>query len=236
MKKLVIIPAFNEAGSIEALVKKIKKVVIDFDVIIINDCSTDETLKVCKKIGVKVLDLPFNLGIGGAVQAGYRYAYQNNYDIAVQVDGDGQHNPIFLDALTKEIENGYDMVIGSRFLEGKGFQSTLIRRIGIDFFSYLIKFITQNEVTDPTSGFRACNKNLIAYFALNYPKDYPEPETIVCAYRLNMKVKEVPVVMNSRESGISSINHLKSIYYMVKVTLAILIDSLKRENKFMKEE
>lgn len=230
MKKIVIIPAYNESGNINNLLNKLSQF-NDYHVVVVNDCSTDNTVEICRKWeNIKVLDLPFNLGIGGAVQTGYRYAWQNNYDIAIQVDGDGQHDPSFLDSLVAPLEvMGCEMVIGSRFLENEGFQSTSLRRAGIGFFSWLIKILTGQLITDPTSGFRACNKRVISYFANHYPKDYPEPETIISVYRLGGKIKEIPVIMHERRSGVSSINYLKSIYYMLKVTLAILIDLLKKE-------
>jgi len=230
MRVLIIIPAYNEEGNLPKLLADIKKNNPYFDVIVINDCSLDRTKEVCKYYDSDVVNLPVNLGIGGAVQTGYKYAYYNNYDIAVQVDGDGQHNTKYINELIEKLDEGFNLCIGSRFIVNQGFQSTATRRAGIRFFSVLIKMVTGQVVSDPTSGFRACDKKLIEYFAQEYPKDYPEPETIVIARRNNFKVSEVPVIMAEREDGKSSITSFKSIYYMIKVTMAILIASLSKSN------
>lgn len=229
---LVIIPAYNEEENIGKLLKSFRSVNvldnIELDIVVINDCSKDQTSAVCRYHGVSVIDLPSNLGIGGAVQTGYKYALRNNYDFAVQIDGDGQHPPECLGEIIKPIlRNESDLVIGSRYLTKEGFQSTFARQIGIKFFSKLIKVISGQVVTDPTSGYRACNKRVIKMFAESYPKDYPEPETIVALRRNNFKVMEIPVVMRERENGHSSINFSKSIYYMIKVSMAIIIDKLR---------
>lgn len=228
MKKLIIIPAYNESEALSKTVQTIQKYAPDFDYIIINDCSTDGTLAICKDNHFSVVDLPLNLGIGGAVQTGYLYAYENGYDAAVQVDGDGQHDPAFLNEMVEHLEkNQLDMVIGSRFIEMKGFQSSAIRRLGIKYFSNLIKLLTGRKITDPTSGLRMVGKRGIESFAKNYPKDYPEPESVVSILRRGMKVEEIPVVMRERQGGVSSISAIKSIYYMIKVTLAILIERIR---------
>ena len=174
--------------------------------------------------GYNVINLPINLGIGGAVQTGYKYAYNHDYDIAVQVDGDGQHDPLFLGVMAQYLEeHSADMVIGSRFIEKKGFQSSRARRIGIVFFTKLIKIMTGATITDPTSGLRMVGRNVIELFSNDYPRDYPEPESVVAILRRHMKVIEIPVVMKEREGGVSSISLKKSVYYMIKVTLAIVI-------------
>lgn len=233
-RKLIIIPAYNEQDNIGLLLEKIK-LCSEFDVIVVNDCSLDSTYEVSKLKGVSVLSLPTNLGIGGAVQTGYKYAAKMGYDIAIQVDGDGQHDPTYLEFMTEPIVNNEaDLVIGSRFLDKKGFQSFFMRRVGIRFFSALIKLLTHSQITDPTSGFRACNKELIHYFADNYPSDYPEPESIVSVSRLGYRVLERPIIMRERMAGVSSIKQMRSIYYMLKVTLAILIDSIKKEDGVVK--
>lgn len=230
MKKLVIIPAYNESASILAAVQDIKKNAKEFDYIIINDRSTDNTLDICRKNKLNVLNLPLNLGIGGAVQTGYWYAYENGYDIAVQFDGDGQHNAKYLNQMADYlIENRLDMVIGSRFITNEGFQSSGARRLGIRYFTFLIKLLTGKKITDPTSGYRMCNEKVIQLFSNQYPKDYPEPETVVALIRKGMNVDEVPVVMRAREEGVSSISPKKSIYYMFKVTLAILIEKSRKK-------
>lgn len=225
MKKLIIIPAYNEGKKIVEVVNKIKDKVPDFDYIIINDGSTDETCEICRTNKLNVVNLPINLGIGGAVQTGYKYALNNGYDYAIQVDGDGQHDPIFLPNLIDEIDKGCDLCIGSRFIDKKGFQSSTARKMGISYFSFLIKLFCGEKITDPTSGFRACNAKLIKFFAMDYPRDYPEPETIITVKKHNYIIKEIPVIMKYREEGKSSITHLKSIYYMIKVYLAIVLSA-----------
>lgn len=229
MKKLIIIPAFNEEANIEKTITAIKNNAPNFDYIIINDCSTDKTKEICESFGYNIINLPINLGIGGAVQTGYKYAFKYGYDMAVQVDGDGQHDPEFLNIMADYIEkNHVDMVIGSRFIEKKGFQSSTARRMGIKFFSWLIKSLTGTIITDPTSGLRMAGRNVIALFAKDYPKDYPEPESVVAVLRKGMTVREIPVVMHKREGGVSSISPKKSVYYMIKVTLAILIERIRK--------
>lgn len=224
MKKLVIIPAYNEAGNILQTIQDIKENTKDFDYIIINDCSNDETIDICKRESLNYIDLPVNLGIGGAVQTGYMYAYRNGYDIAIQFDGDGQHSAKYLEEMSEKIANeDIDMVIGSRFITNEGFQSSGMRRLGIRFLSILIKIMSGHKVTDPTSGMRMVNRKLIKLFAYDYPKDYPEPESVVYILARKYKVMEVPVLMNARQEGTSSISPLKSIYYMIKVSIAIII-------------
>lgn len=229
VKKLIIIPAYNEAANIEKTVASIKANAQGFDYVIINDCSADNTRQICEKNGFNIVNLPINLGIGGAVQTGYRYAYDYGYDMAVQVDGDGQHDPGFLDTMAEYLtEHNLDMVIGSRFIEKKGFQSSYTRRMGIKFFTWLIKLMTGKTITDPTSGLRMVGRNVIDLFAKDYPRDYPEPESVVAILRRNMKVEEIPVVMKAREGGVSSISLKKSVYYMIKVPLAILIERIRK--------
>ena len=230
MKRLIIIPAYNEAENIVKTVEAIKEKAKGFDYIIINDCSTDQTKNICEENGYNIINLPINLGIGGAVQTGYKYAYNQDYDIAVQVDGDGQHDPLFLDVMAQYLEeHSADMVIGSRFIEKKGFQSSRARRIGIVFFTKLIKIMPGATITDPTSGLRMVGRNVIELFSNDYPRDYPEPESVVAILRRHMKVIEIPVVMKEREGGVSSISLKKSVYYMIKVTLAILIERIRKE-------
>ncbi|BDF17144.1 glycosyltransferase, group 2 family protein [[Clostridium] scindens ATCC 35704] len=229
MKRLIIIPAYNEEQNIVNTIESIKREVKGFDYIIINDCSVDCTKEICEQNRYNIINLPINLGIGGAVQTGYLYAYENNYDVAVQVDGDGQHNPEFLETMAEYLLNHrLDMVIGSRFIEKKGFQSSITRRIGIKFFSLLIRLLTGKTITDPTSGLRMAGKRVIALFAKDYPRDYPEPESVVAILRRGYNVKEIPVVMKEREGGKSSISFRKSVYYMVKVTLALLIERIRK--------
>jgi len=224
MRTLIIIPAYNEAENIERVIYNIKENFSQYDYVIINDCSKDNTENICKKNNFNFISLPVNLGIGGAVQCGYQYALEKGYDIAVQIDGDGQHDPAFIEKIIQPIERKEaDMVIGSRFIENKGFQSSLLRRFGIWIIKIFIKICCGAKVTDTTSGFRAANKDLIKLFAIEYAHDYPEPEAIVCAVLNGYIVKEAPVIMNERAGGISSINTLRSAYYMLKVPLALLI-------------
>ncbi len=228
MKKLVIIPAFNEHESIINTVRNIHENAPDYDVIVINDCSKDNTLDLCRANDIPVLDLPINLGIGGAVQTGYLYALKNNYDIAVQMDGDGQHDANYLNRMEKILlEKNADMVIGSRFIEKEGFQTTGMRRFGIGIFRFLSKFLFGKAITDATSGMRMCNRRTIELFVKDYPRDYPEPETACRLLRKHYTIVETPVIMKARESGESSISMRKSVYYMVKVTLAILIERMR---------
>ncbi|MBP5492455.1 MAG: glycosyltransferase family 2 protein [Clostridiales bacterium] len=229
MKNLVIIPAYNEEGCILNTVQDIIDNAPDFDYVVVNDCSTDNTRKVCRHNNVKFIDLPVNLGIGGAVQTGYRYAYYHGYDTAVQFDGDGQHDAKYLKTmLDKLTESGANMVIGSRFIEKKGFQSNSVRRVGINYFTGLIKLLTGKKITDPTSGLRMVDAKLIKYFAFNYPSDYPEPESAVTILARGNDIIEVPVEMRHRQAGKSSINLRKSIYYMIKVSIAMIIAKMKK--------
>ena len=229
MKKLVIIPAYNEEKSLERTIKDIKENAPEFDYIIVNDCSTDETLELCREKRFSYLNLPVNLGIGGAVQTGYRYAYYHGYDIAVQFDGDGQHDASFLNWMAEVLnKTGADMVIGSRFIDKKGFQSSVLRRMGIKYFSILIKILTGKIITDPTSGMRMINRKLLKKFTEEYPKDYPEPESVVTALSEKYKVTEMPVIMNEREAGVSSISLRSGVYYMIKVSFAIIVARMKK--------
>ena len=227
-KKIIIIPAFNEEKNIINLVSSILQNMPDYDYIVINDCSTDGTKRILEENHCNFLDLPVNLGIGGAVQSGYRYAQKYGYDIAVQIDADGQHDIRYLKEMEKRFEDdNVDMVIGSRFIRKDGFRSTQIRRIGIKYFSALIRLCTGRRITDPTSGQRMTGKRIIAEFANHYPRDYPEPETVVMALRHGYNIQEIPVVMHERNGGKSSIKRLTAIYYMVKVSLAILMETTR---------
>lgn len=229
MKKIVIIPAYNEEGGIVKTVTDVMENAKDFDYVVINDCSKDNTLEICYEHNFNVVNLPVNMGIGGGVQTGYMYAYRNGYDIAVQFDGDGQHNASYLDNMSKKlIEDNLDMVIGSRYIEKEGFQSSGMRRMGIKYFTGLIKLLTGKKITDPTSGMRMINRKIMKQFSEEYPKDYPEPESVVTILKEGAKVEEIPVKMNAREKGVSSISPSKSIYYMVKVSIAVLIAAIRK--------
>ena len=234
IRVLIIIPCYNEEKNIVSVIKNISDFTdnqtqneFNLDYIIINDCSTDNSLDVCIKNGFRFLDLPINLGIGGAVQAGYQYAFENGYDIAIQHDGDGQHDPIFFtDVIAPIISDDADIVIGSRFIEKKGFQTSGLRRFGINFLSMIIRLCTGKKVYDVTSGYRAVNRKFIELFASQYAQDYPEPDAIVDAVRNNARIMEIPVIMHERKEGKSSINAFKSMHYMIRVSLSILLHRL----------
>lgn len=223
-KILIIIPAYKEADNIENLVDNIINNCPQYDYVIVNDGSKDATRQICQKNGYNFIDLPINLGIGGAVQAGYKYAERESYTIAIQIDGDGQHDILQIDKVIEPLRNGQaDIVIGSRFIQKEGFQSSSLRRMGIRFLSGLIWACTGKKILDVTSGYRAVNRKFIEIYAENYPSDFPEPEAIVAAIMHKGKVMEVPVSMKERQTGTSSIHAWKSVYYMIKVSLAILV-------------
>jgi len=227
MKCLIIIPAYNEAENIEKVVDNLISNFPQFDYIIINDGSNDNTKEICREKQYHVLNLPINMGIGGAVQTGYRYARDNEYEAAVQIDGDGQHDVAYLEGMLEVLEKGQaDAVIGSRFVDKEGFQSSRLRRVGIRFLSNLGKLLTGVRVKDITSGYRVVNRRFIEIFAEDYPADYPEPEALVIVAVHGGKIVEYPVIMRERENGESSITLKKSIYYMCKVTLAMSIRRL----------
>lgn len=235
MRILVIIPCYNEEQTISDVVSQLNRCrtanAFNLDVLVVNDCSKDDTLAQIKKLDCLYLDLPINMGIGGAMHSGYRYAYKYNYDIAVQVDGDGQHPANELPALLLPLMNNEaDVVIGSRFLNGEGFQSTFMRRLGIRFFMYLNKLLIGQTIRDSTSGFRAMNRQTLAIVNRYYPDEYPEPEAIVQFGLHKLRMREVPVTMLERQGGVSSISSLKSIYYMIKVTLGSLFIYFRLKN------
>lgn len=224
IKPLLIIPAYNEQENIEKVIGELIQKFPQYDYVIVNDGSEDLTEEICEKNGYNLLNLPINLGIGGAVQAGYRFAKKYGYEIAIQIDGDGQHDVRYVqDVIEPILEGKADVVIGSRFLKREGFQSSAARRAGIRILSGLILICTGTKIYDVTSGFRAVNRKFIDIYAEDYPSDYPEPEALITAVLSGGRVKEVPVIMKERSGGTSSINMRKSIYYMIKVTLAILI-------------
>ena len=254
MKVLVVIPAYNEEESIRDMVTELRRVAPWADPLVIDDRSRDATLSLCREHGIPVVALPINLGIGGGVQTGYRYAVQNGYDIAVQMDGDGQHDPAMLERLLRPvIEGRADMSIGSRFvgdvstrgtdidaesgmgdaLAGEAFRSTALRRVGIRFFERWIRLLSGVRITDATSGFRACNRKAMRLFIEDYARDYPEPEAAMTAIRNGLRVVEVPVRMRERQGGVSSIRRLKSAYYMIKVSLAIAISAVNPRLKLL---
>ncbi|MDR2019004.1 MAG: glycosyltransferase family 2 protein [Syntrophobacterales bacterium] len=225
----VIIPAYNEEYTIGDVVRGVKMLGVGYDVIVVNDNSSDKTSEKAKEEGAKVVELSYNLGIGGAVQTGYKYALAGGYDACVQVDGDGQHPTQEIVRLVEALfENGYDMVIGSRFVEDTDYQVSFMRDMGIKILSFFLRMTTGLVVKDPTSGFRAINRKALTLFSSQYPQDYPEPESLVFARKRRFKIKEVPVKMKSRTHGMSSITPLLAAYYMGKVLLAMFIALFKK--------
>jgi glycosyltransferase involved in cell wall biosynthesis len=232
MRIAAIVPAFNETHAIREVVNELAGVAaahgIDLTVVVVNDCSTDNTGELIEQLNCVSLHLAVNLGIGGAVQTGFRYALENNFDFAVQVDGDGQHPASEIPNLVqKAIANKWDVTIGSRFVEREGFQSTSLRRAGINYFRRLNYFLTGIKINDTTSGFRLLNRKALELVSVYYPDEYPEPEAIVLYARKNFSVGEVAVKMRARSGGISSINSYRAFYYMWKVTLGCLFTRLR---------
>jgi glycosyltransferase involved in cell wall biosynthesis len=227
---LVIIPAYNEADSIGGVLDAIAALDAQYDVLVVDDGSTDGTAAVVRQHpGVKLIRLPFNLGIGGGMQTGYKYAWRNGYDVAVQCDADGQHPAGQIPRLVARIEDGTaDLIIGSRYVADSDYTPSLGRRIGKSMLSRWVDLLIGGGITDTTSGFRAANRKVIAVFAHMYPEDYPEPEALVILHKCGLKAAEVPVQMRPRQGGATSIRPLGALYYMVKVGLAIFIDLFRR--------
>jgi glycosyltransferase involved in cell wall biosynthesis len=226
---LVIIPAYNEVATVASVVRSVHERAPHCDVLVISDGSTDETAARARAAGAKVIELPFNLGIGGAVQAGFVYARENDYGYMVQVDGDGQHEPEDIVKLQSVMdETSVDMVCGSRFLRPGEYLAPISRRTGIHVFAFLLSRIVGQRVTDPTSGFRLYNRRAIELFSSDYPHDYPEVEAVLMLHTHRMRMTEVPVRMFERGGGRSSITSGKSVYYMIKVLLAIFVGMLRR--------
>lgn len=233
IKLLIVIPCYNEEAALPFLLKALKSIALpsryQVTPLVVNDCSKDNTAQIARQFGVKVLDLPTNLGIGGAVQSGFRYAKQNGYDLALQLDGDGQHPPEEIIKLLMAYEaHQADLVIGSRFLENEGFQSSFMRRTGIAYFYRLNKILTGNRVYDSTSGFRLLAKRAINLASGHYPDDYPEPESLIIFSKAGFKIVETPVIMRHRLGGQSSIGNFSSIYYCIKVTISMLISFIRK--------
>ena len=229
MKKLITIPTFNESVTIQNTIMSINSSINDFDSVVIDNCSIDQTLQILKDNHYNYIDLPIYLGIGGVVQNGYRYEYINGYDIAVQVYVDGQHNIIYLhDLLDCMNESDADKVVGSRVIRNDGFQSSFMRRVGITYFTKIIRSLTGVTITDPTSGFRMINEKVISLFASDYTRDYPESESVVNLLKFGYKVKEVPVKMKELQGGKSFIKMKDSIYCMIKVTLGIFVEYIRK--------
>jgi glycosyltransferase involved in cell wall biosynthesis len=222
---LAVVPAYNEAATIVGVIDSLRAAVPRFDVVVVDDGSTDSTSALAEDAGARVVRLPFNLGIGGAVQAGFQYALEHGYDYAVQVDGDGQHMPKEIPKLilAMDEDSGVDIVCGSRFLTDQGYPAPISRRTGIHIFAFVLSRIVGQRVSDPTSGFRLYNRRGISLFARDYPHDYPEVEAVLMVHFHRLRMREVPVRMMQRGGGVSSIRSGKSAYYMIKVLLAIFV-------------
>lgn len=232
-KVLIVIPCYNEEAALPLLLQEFVGLELPSEyqltVLVVNDCSKDSTLAIAQKYKVKILDLPTNLGIGGAVQSGLKYAQRYNFDLAIQLDGDGQHPPSeLIKLLNANATFGADVVIGSRFLDNEGFRSSFMRRLGIKYFYRLNQLLTGNNIYDSTSGFRLLARNAIEIAAENYPDDYPEPESLVTFSRAGLKIKEVPVIMSHRLGGKSSIGNFSSIYYCIKVTISMFFSFIRK--------
>ncbi|TDF97092.1 glycosyltransferase family 2 protein [Paenibacillus piri] len=228
-KILIVIPAFNEQNNISKVIWDVRQHIPNSDILVINDCSLDATsVNARMSNGVKVVDLPYNLGIGGAVQTGFKYAHAHGYPYMVQIDGDGQHIPQEVGKLVNAMaRSGCDMVIGSRFLDIRSYRTTWSRRLGIKVFDLLFRLLIQTKVTDSTSGFRIYNRKSIQLLSKYYPEDYPEPDAIILLKKHGLRISEVGVEMRPREHGSSSITPIKSPYYMAKVILSIFFSYIR---------
>ena len=230
VRRIAIVPAFNEERNIGPLLAELKALDPGLEVVVVSDGSTDRTAEIAAAAGAHVVRLPFNLGIGGAVQTGFRFAWEGGYELAIRLDGDGQHDPAELRELVGPVVAGEaDFAIGSRFIGAGGYRSSAARRIGIRVLAWVVSRIARQRLTDTTSGFQAANRRTIGLFAADLPLDYPEVEGLVMAIRHGIRVLEVPVTMREREHGRSSIGMLGSVYYMIKVLLAVFVDLFRRK-------
>ena len=237
LRKIAVVPARNEEANVAEVVQGIHAVDPDFEVVVVDDGSEDRTAAVARAAGAHVVRLPFNLGIGGAVQTGFRYALEHGFDVAVRLDGDNQHDPEELAALLGPVLSGEaDIVVGSRFLGGGEYRPPFARRVGIRLFARVVSLLVRQRVTDTTSGFQALNRRGIALFAADLPHDYPEVEATVMVFKHRLRLKEVPVHMRERAEGSSSITALRSIYYVVKVLLALFVGLFRRSVTVAEEE
>ena len=229
MKILVIVPAYREECCIQGVIEDLRGNFPQGDILVVNDGSRDMTSEIAQALGVNVIDLPYNVGIGGAIQTGFLYALREGYDAAIQFDGDGQHHADQIDKILKPwLSNSADLVVGSRFLSDAGFTSSVQRRIGSKILSFVVSLIAGQRITDTTSGFRVYGRNTLEFFSENYPEDYPEVEAFVLAHKKGLRIVEVPSEIGPRTGGKSSITFTQAIYYMVKVMLAIFVDLLKK--------
>ena len=231
MRKIAIVPAYNEHAAIAGVIDEIRAFDPHLDILVVDDGSHDDTAAIARAHGARVVRLPFNLGIGGAVQTGFRYAHENAFDLVVRVDGDGQHDAAQLAAVVEPVVRGdANIAVGSRWLAsgGSGYRSSAPRRMGIRILSGVVSLLTRQHITDPTSGFQALDRKAIALFAADYPHDYPEVEAALMLHKHRLRLVESPVRMRERSAGVSSITALRSIYYMIKVMLAILVGAMRR--------
>jgi glycosyltransferase involved in cell wall biosynthesis len=230
LRRIAIVPAYNEEGCVAQVIDELRAFDDGLEIVVVDDGSFDRTAQVARAKGAHVLRLPFNLGIGGSVQTGFRYAWEQGFELAVRVDGDGQHDPSQLGAIVEPVLRGdADICVGSRYRErGDGYRSSVPRRMGIRVLAGTVSLLTRQSVTDPTSGFQALNRKAIALFAADYPHDYPEVEALVMLIRHRLRLQEVPVQMRARAAGRSSIRAFGSVYYMVKVLLALFVGSFRR--------
>jgi glycosyltransferase involved in cell wall biosynthesis len=236
LRRLAIVPAYNEVAAIGTVIAELRSFDPELEIVVIDDGSRDGTAARAEKLGADVVRLPFNLGIGGAMQTGYQYARDHDFQLAIQVDGDGQHDPGEIAALIEPVLSGEaDMAVGTRFLGGRRYRPPLARRVGIQVFARMVSLIIRQRVTDTTSGFRAVNRHGIVLFASDYPHDYPEVETTVLVHRHQLRMVEVPVAMRTRATGRSSITLFQSIYYMLKVSLALFVGLFRRQSTPMEE-
>lgn len=231
---LIIVPAFNEESAVGEVVREIREVIPDASVLVIDDCSLDQTAAVARRAGAEVLSLPYHLGLGGAVQAGYKLAFELGYQYVIRADGDGQHDPRDIPKIYEALKrSGCQMVIGSRFLEGDTDHTSLVRSLGIRFFRMVLRPIMGEPVRDPTSGFVGVNREALQVFSKSFPLEYPEIEALVVLQRKRFRFLEVPTRMRARLAGRSTITVLKSFYYIIHVLLGVFVNILKYERRRM---
>jgi glycosyltransferase involved in cell wall biosynthesis len=231
MRALAIVPAWNEERDLPTVLRELRLAAPRWDVCVVDDGSSDSTAALAREAGAVLLRLPMNLGIGGAVQTGFLWARERGYEIAAQIDGDGQHDPRYLEAALPLITGGADLVVGSRYLGTGGFRSTAVRRMGSRYLSWFLRLRCGARVTDPTSGFRVAGRRAIELFAAEYPSDYPEPESIAIATRRGLQIAELVITMRERGHGASTIGFARTLYYLVKVSVALLLlPAVRRRN------
>lgn len=231
MKILVLIPAYNESRRLGEVITAVRNVVPDYEILVVNDGSRDDTAAVARRAGVAVISHPFNMGYGVAIQTGYKYALARGYDHVVQMDGDGQHDPAWIPALLRPVVHGEaDFVIGSRFLESGSYRPSLVRRMGMAFFRSLVSRLIGSSITDSTSGYQAFNRRVTGFFTSDsFPCDYPDADMLITLHRYGFRIAEVPVRMRANESGTSMHGGLKPLYYLFKMLLSIAVTLLRKK-------